>query len=675
MDIIVNACYYNIFFLLLFFRLLDGHSTLIIGQDVQCEKEGEEVKVKSISDNPCFTCKCQKGVVVCEQQICPYAKGCYFLAFGESRSCCDVCLSCYHEGVSHNSGSEWINSKNSCLTYSCQSGIITESTIHCQTSCRHPIPPEPNECCPRCQGCQINGINYTDGQTVPSDSSDPCLTCSCQKGNVVCKKKACPVLPCPQTKFVHKPNSCCPECRGARKISDFKDKCLIGLDIHKNGDSFVYDQCTQCSCNMSTTFCKRQVCPPLECPPSYQIKEPEQCCPYCQRPEERKTVCRSGGQIYQNGQHWQNGCSNCYCLQGKVRCSVEFCKTSNKCPAGQKLVHLPKKCCPVCVEDDGVCTVFGDPHYRTFDGRTFNFQGTCKYTLINDCAHKRFTVQVANEARYSKMFSWTKSIILKIDDTKLVLGQYRNIKIGKKRVRLPYIKLGTLSVVEQNYTVTVRTNLGIRLNWDGNSYLEVFVPSHFKSQLCGLCGNYNDNPEDDFTTKKGKLVSSPEVFGNSWAVGRGKKCLISKSLQTTHAACESNLNTKVKAIYECNVLKSDLFRPCHSTVNAMPYYRSCVMDMCECPVGRKCHCESLFAYAQHCKRLGIQLNWRKDSGCEGSHCPKGSVYRSCVYPCRKTCKNYQRAKPCRRKCRPGCECAEGTVWYRNKCIPTQLCPV
>ena len=70
--------------------------------------------------------------------------------------------------------------------------------------------------------------------------------------------------------------------------------------------------------------------------------------------------------------------------------------------------------------DDAVCTVFGDPHYRTFDGRVFNFQGACKYLLTSDCQNSSFSVRVTNDARTSRSFSWTKTVTLKV----LLLGAF-----------------------------------------------------------------------------------------------------------------------------------------------------------------------------------------------------------------------------------------------------------
>lgn len=61
-----------------------------------------------------------------------------------------------------------------------------------------------------------------------------------------------------------------------------------------------------------------------------------------------------------------------------------------------------------------MCTVFGDPHYRTFDGRVFNFQGACKYLLTSDCRNDSFSVRVTNDARSSRSFSWTKTVTLTV---------------------------------------------------------------------------------------------------------------------------------------------------------------------------------------------------------------------------------------------------------------------
>ncbi|XP_076372903.1 BMP-binding endothelial regulator protein-like [Tachypleus tridentatus] len=423
--------------------------------------------------------------------------------------------------------------------------------------------------------CSVGGRTYHDEEEIEATKTDPCVLCRCQKGSIVCFKKACPVLPCPSLRYTLRSGECCPRCRGSQKIEDVNGKCHLAATSISDGESLVFDPCTVCKCHNSTTMCNRKVCPPVYCPPHFQVALPDQCCYTCSEPEELTSVCMFEGRAYEEGKTWmKDPCVQCSCFQGQVICSTIYCSV-RKCLKGYKLKSVPGKCCPSCVEDDGVCTIFGHRHYHTFDDQSFSFQGACKYLLAKDCSgNKTFSVKTINNPRHSETVSWTHKLRIKIDGAKVMLGPFLRVKINKNKVRLPFIKLGVLSVLQEGYMVVVRTNIGLKITWDGDSYVEVSVPPIFKNQLCGLCGNYNGQPGDDFIIKKGKKVSDVEMFGNFWKRGSSRQC---NRLQTAHIArglCYHNMEARTRGIQQCSILKSALFRRCFQVVDLGPYFRS-----------------------------------------------------------------------------------------------------
>ncbi|KAL3220864.1 hypothetical protein MRX96_005300 [Rhipicephalus microplus] len=302
-------------------------------------------------------------------------------------------------------------------------------------------------------------------------------------------------------------------------------------------------------------------------------------------------------------------------------------------PPKKKLATPPGKCCPTCVEEDGVCTVYGDPHYRTFDGRMFNYQGPCRYVLASDCVGGTFSIEVWNDVRYSKSFSWTKSVVIKIKDVRVKLGQFMRVRIQKKRVKLPYVMLQVLNINQEDHNIVVRINKGVKVVWDGDNYVEVSVSPTYKNKLCGLCGNYNDKQEDDFVSRNGTRLADPNAFGNSWLVGRRKRCFRPATRASHPLDCRlKHWNLRQQNLKLCNHIKQEPFKACHKVVEATSYFRSCMLDMCECLPSDKCYCDSLNAYARECNRAGIKIDWKHITNCEGMHCPRGSDYTPCGPP-------------------------------------------
>lgn len=44
----------------------------------------------------------------------------------------------------------------------------------------------------------------------------------------------------------------------------------------------------------------------------------------------------------------------------------------------------------------------------------------------------------------------------------------------------------------------------------------VRLAPHLRGRVGGLCGNFDGDTENDFTTRQGIVESTAEIFGNSW---------------------------------------------------------------------------------------------------------------------------------------------------------------
>lgn len=80
---------------------------------------------------------------------------------------------------------------------------------------------------------------------------------------------------------------------------------------------------------------------------------------------------------------------------------------------------------------------------------------------------------MTNDARGTKLSSWTKTVTLKMGETKVNLGQKMRVKVNGSRVLPPYAIQDVLSVNMTEDGVVVDTALGIRLLWDGANFLQV----------------------------------------------------------------------------------------------------------------------------------------------------------------------------------------------------------
>ncbi|XP_064614442.1 uncharacterized protein LOC135478101 [Liolophura sinensis] len=448
-----------------------------------------------------------------------------------------------------------------------------------------------------------------------------CTSCKCENGAWECGEGTC------------KEGVVCPKSQvWLDSVSSCQRSCLT-YDSNFLCQEERFDE--GCGCNGTKIMTKAGLC-----------VEPDEC------------PCMYGSEMYEPEESIRVGCKEITCRQ-------------------RKWVQTREYDCPV------TCTASGDPHYKTFDGKAYAFQGACEYIMVAD-PDGRFSVVTANMACGVTGVTCTKSVTVTVDSMVINMLRGKGVTVNDRTItNFPYDTTG-LRVSRVGLFYHLFFDFGLTVQFDSHTRVYIHLTNDWKDKnLEGLCGNYNGNADDDYKSKSGAVESVSNVFADSWATTlcptkpqeipvEGNLCL------AEHA------NRQPWAISSCSIIKSGaVFQDCRNNPSMLSstverFYSDCVFDACSCDRGGDCEClcTAIANFAEECNRIGYPVKWRHQDLCP-MQCEYGYVYKPCGSPCEQTCKNIG-ADPeayCHSThCMEGCYCPDGMVENGGSCIPAEDCP-
>ncbi|XP_073715696.1 mucin-2-like [Misgurnus anguillicaudatus] len=467
--------------------------------------------------------------------------------------------------------------------------------------------------------CFNKGTVIPPGEVIIKDGSK----CTCKEGKLSCVGQKMKQLSCPNPMRYFNCTSAAPG--------------STGLECQK-------------SCNTVEMTCISTECiSGCMCPPGLLSDGSGGCI------SEDLCPCVHNGNAHQPGETINVECNTCTCKGRKWKC------TKNQCY--------------------GTCKIYGDGHYITFDGKRYTFDGNCEYTLIRDfCgptnATGTFRVLTENVPCGTTGTTCSKAvkIFLGNKELKLTDGGFEVLQ-RESGEDIPY------RIRVMGMYLVIEANNGLVVMWDQKTSMFIKLSPNFKGAVCGLCGNYDGNANNDFMLRNQEVVIKPLEFGNSW-----KKSSSCPDAVEIKDPCSDNPNRQSWAQIQCSIIKSEIFISCHAQVDPSPFYDACVRDSCACDNGGdcECYCTTVAAYAQACNEAGACVDWRTPKicplFCDYYNPPEECEwhYKPCGAPCMQTCRNPSGNCSSQIPALEGCypKCPPGQSFFDEdtmKCVKEEQC--
>ncbi|XP_074526830.1 sushi domain-containing protein 2 isoform X2 [Halichoeres trimaculatus] len=186
--------------------------------------------------------------------------------------------------------------------------------------------------------------------------------------------------------------------------------------------------------------------------------------------------------------------------------------------------------------------IFGDPHFITFDGLSYTFNGKGEFYLVSS-SHRELSVQgrteqvklkngtLAKATRLSSVAMKEKaSDVIEVRQVESKLQVLRNQKVlhFTEHRWMDLHGVFVFAPCLQNVTVIFLSGAAVDVRvHEGTMAATVLLPSEFTNQTRGLLGLMNSDQSDDLSTQDGEVIPNADItpediftFGAGWNISK-----------------------------------------------------------------------------------------------------------------------------------------------------------